>query len=502
MSLSKKIILTVRDYSVRLSSPIKLYQNDQLYLIFEINKYGIDVAGTNNQYETIMPINPLKANLFFETPLGTDSIESADIIGNTVIFHLESEHTQYIGVSKMQIQLIDEECCQITLPDFPFEVRENIYDNAPLLRTVLLSDEEDTLLVDENGNALNVGTEVVSQTYAIATAESSMLDITTKQIKDYNLDTNITGVEDILVQDEGVTKRVKVSGLIQGSINLNNYYTKTEIESEYYTKEEVKTIINETPDPIADDIIFTTDMTTVSSLGGISAGTDLNNMSVQEVLTKLLFPYVAPTVNASLTYSPTGNTFEYGNLVVITAINGTVTKKSEAITSVKFLDSSTVLQEITNGVSGTGSYKYTFSTPITISSNLSNTRFRFSVTDSSNKTYYANTTNINFYYPYYFGVIEENEMLTNSLFTNLTKRVEAKGDKTNNYTTSNQCMLIAYPKSYGELKKILDANSFDVTGTFTKSEFNIIGLDGTSQPYYVYINNASSVTNFRMTFQY
>ena len=502
MSLSKRIILTVRDYTVRLSSAIKLYQNDQLYLIFEINKYGIDVDGMDNQYETIMPINPLKANLFFETPLGTDSVESVDIIDNTVTFHLESRHTQHIGISKMQIQLIDEGCCQITLPDFPFEIRENIYDNVPLLRTVLLSDEEDTLLVDENGNALNVGTEVVSQTYAIATVESSMHDITTKQIKDYDLDTNITGVEDILVQDEGVTKRVKVSGLIQGNINLNDYYTKTEIESEYYTKEEVKTIINETPDPIADDIIFTTDMTTVSPLGGISAGTDLNNMSVQEVLTKLLFPYVAPTVSASLTYNPSGNIFECGNSITITAINGTVTKKSDSIISVRFLDSSTILQEITSGVGNTASYRYTFPTPITITSNLPNTRFRFSVTDASNKTYYANTVNVNFYYPYYFGVINENEELTNELFSTLTKKVEAKGNKTNDYTTSNQCMLMAYPKSYGELKKILDANSFDVTATFTKNEFNVVGLDGTSQPYYVYINNASSVTNFRMTFQY
>ena len=93
MSLSKRITLTVRDYTVRLSSAIKLYQNDQIYLIFEINKYGIDVDGMDNQHETIMPINPLKAELFFETPLGIDSVESADIIDNKVTFHLEKKKT-------------------------------------------------------------------------------------------------------------------------------------------------------------------------------------------------------------------------------------------------------------------------------------------------------------------------------------------------------------------------------------------------------------------------
>ena len=39
------------------------------------------------------------------------------------------------------------------------------------------------------------------------------------------------------------------------------------------------------------------------------------------------------------------------------------------------------------------------------------------------------------------------------------------------------------------LSKILDANSFDVTGTFTKNELIVTGLDGTEQDYYVYVNN-------------
>ena len=84
----------------------------------------------------------------------------------------------------------------------------------------------------------------------------------------------------------------------------------------------------------------------------------------------------------------------------------------------------------------------------------------------------------------------------------MTKKVEAKGNKTHSFTTFNECMIIAYPKTYGSLKKILDQNSFDVTATFTKSEVVVVGLDGTEQKYYVYRNNASTVSNFKMTFQY
>lgn len=480
MALSKKIILTVSGHTIRLSTPINLFQNDQIYLMFEINEYGIDVKNGTSDKKTIMPINPLEATLYIETPLGLDNVESASIIDNNIVFHIESKYTQFIGTSKMQIKLTDKDCCQITLPHFEFEIKENIYDNIPLLKNVLLADEDGSLVIDENNNVLNVGTEIYAKPVDNAL---TIEDITTRQIQDFNLDNNVTGEEDILIQDNGVTKRVKASKLIKDTVAIENGF--------FYTKDEID-----------EEIIFDTDTLTPISLGGINAGTDLNNLSLQEIITKLLFPYVAPNISASLSYDPTGTIFEYGNSVMINSIKGNVIKKSDEIINISFLDSSTVLQEFTDDIGNGGNYSFIFSTPIIITSNLSSNRFRMKVVDKSNNIYYANTNNINFYYPYYFGVVNEDYELTNDLFLTFTKKVEAKGTKNNNYTTNNQRMVIAYPKSYGELKKILDANSFDVTNTFIKNEFNIIGLDNTDQSYYVYINNASSVTNFKMTFQY
>ena len=63
-------------------------------------------------------------------------------------------------------------------------------------------------------------------------------------------------------------------------------------------------------------------------------------------------------------------------------------------------------------------------------------------------------------------------------------------------------MVIAYPKAYGTLTKITDPNNFDVTGTFVVSELIVNCLDNTNQAYYVYINNASTVSNFRLTFTF
>jgi hypothetical protein len=182
-------------------------------------------------------------------------------------------------------------------------------------------------------------------------------------------------------------------------------------------------------------------------------------------------------------------------------MTGTVVEKSENILQVSFLDGSTVLNVRTDVDNG-GTFTYTLEQPILIVSNMANTRFRVSVTDAANKTYYANTTAINFYYPYYYGVVNDGVILTGDVITSLQKQVTAKANKTYKYTTNNQRMVIAYPKSYGQLKTIKDQNNFDVAATFTLHEMSVTGLDGIPQTYYVYMNNASTLENFSITYSY
>lgn len=127
MALSKQITLTIDGYKIKLSSELKFYQNDQLNLVFEIVENTINVKD-GVPTRTIIPINPLQAVLYFETPLGVDSVESGEIVENAVVFHLTSEQTQHIGVSRMQIQLTDGDCCRLTLPPFEFEIQKGIYN--------------------------------------------------------------------------------------------------------------------------------------------------------------------------------------------------------------------------------------------------------------------------------------------------------------------------------------------------------------------------------------
>ena len=63
-----------------------------------------------------MLIVPLSAFLIVETPNNVDSNESVGVIDDEIHFHLNGKYTNFIGVSRMQIILTDEDCCRIALP--------------------------------------------------------------------------------------------------------------------------------------------------------------------------------------------------------------------------------------------------------------------------------------------------------------------------------------------------------------------------------------------------
>lgn len=242
---------------------------------------------------------------------------------------------------------------------------------------------------------------------------------------------------------------------------------------------------------------FVTDVLTVNPLGGITAGTNLNGLTVKEILNKLLYPYVKPIVSAK--GNPNGGIFEKGKNQVITNVQVSVTKKSEKITKIEVFDGANSLgvQE-GDAVAGGGTYNFTVNIPV----ESVNKTLTAKVTDASNTVTSANTASFTFVYPYYTGIAAENAEINEEFIKGLTKKVEVRGNKTVAYTCNNEKMVFAYPKAYGVIKQIFDPNNFDVTGTFIRTEVSITGLDGTAQAYYVYTNGASTVDNFNMRFNY
>ena len=255
---------------------------------------------------------------------------------------------------------------------------------------------------------------------------------------------------------------------------------------------------------IADVEVFSTDITTVNAFGGIPAGADLNGMTTREILNKLLFPYVAPSIGGA-TASPNGGTYEKGDVKTITQVSITITKKSEPITSVALYNGSNKLAEKTgDAVKNGGTITFTnLSVKVPTDGNQLTVKVTYPDANGTAKTESKNTTALTFVYPYYYGVCADGATINEALVEGLTKKIESKGNKTDwSFTCDNQCMVFAYPKAHGVLKKIVDPNNFDITGSFTKHEVNVTGLDGTTQAYYVYVNGASTVSGFKVDFNY
>ena len=230
------------------------------------------------------------------------------------------------------------------------------------------------------------------------------------------------------------------------------------------------------------------------AVGGIPKGyvPDADGVEVVDMIDKLLHAYVAPQVSASA--SPTnGGVFEVGTSQQVTAVTVNITLGSTGIKKIEVFDGGSSLGSLTSGIQA-GANTVTLTEALTISSNK---QLSVTVTDNEDKTVTAKTGTFTFVNPYYYGAIAATATPTEELIKAATKSVTTKGNKTFNFTCSNQKMLFAYPKSYGALSKILDQNNFDVTDTFTQTEVSVDGVD-----YYAYTNAASTVSNFKMMFNY
>ena len=110
----------------------------------------------------------------------------------------------------------------------------------------------------------------------------------------------------------------------------------------------------------------------------------------------------------------------------------------------------------------------------------------FILTASDGENTVSKSIGYKFVTPYYVGV-STTDVLTETEITALTKKVETKGSKTVDYTTSQSYMVFAYPKSYGAINSIIDQNGFNITDSFIQNTLTINSVE-----YYVYISNQCS----------
>ena len=242
----------------------------------------------------------------------------------------------------------------------------------------------------------------------------------------------------------------------------------------------------------ANDTKYDSRVASTVAVGGIPKGylPPEDGIEAVDLLDKLLHAYVSPSVSAA-TKPVNGGVFEIGTTQKITGVTANITQGSAALKKVEVFDGSLSLGAKDSGVvSGANSVDF----DLDISTNKT---LKVTVTDAEDKQVSVNTGTFTFVSPYYYGAIDASAPVNSDAILALQKIVQVKGNKSFNFTCNNQKMVYAYPKSYGVLSKIFDANSFDVTGTFTRQEVTV-----GSVAYYVYVNEASTVSAFKMTFNY
>ena len=155
MALSKEITLTIKDYSITLSSAIKFYVNDCVDLIFILNRWGID---NDNGVKEANPFDlaGITADLLVENPGLNDTIEPTTINQNRIVFRFTNKYTRLEGIGRMQLRLRDDDEYELKLPPFSYEIQKSINEMLDDRNEVTLATEDGMALLTEDGNMLNL----------------------------------------------------------------------------------------------------------------------------------------------------------------------------------------------------------------------------------------------------------------------------------------------------------------------------------------------------------
>ena len=259
---------------------------------------------------------------------------------------------------------------------------------------------------------------------------------------------------------------------------------------------------------VGDNLIYTSADATTIKVGGIEKDTVFEDgITVLELIDAMLHPYVAiknPSLSITRTLNGANNTatvLEKGQEIVITAAKASWTEGTKKVSSIIIKNGSTQIgtgAPASKGANGAAaSYTVTLSPSVAITSD---TTISASITDGET-TLTANASKISFVYPYYAGVVAAGTELTADVVSSLTKKVQAKTGTTEHTFNTNGVeaqIVFAYPYT-GALTSVMDPNNFQNVDSFTKSTVSIVGLDGSSQSYSVWVANMN-VDSFKLKF--
>jgi len=213
------------------------------------------------------------------------------------------------------------------------------------------------------------------------------------------------------------------------------------------------------------------------TLGGVTAGSNFeensnngDNWTIKEVLRKILYPHVKPSLYISVNNNSTNSKFaEVGTTNSISlsySIIGYPRNESEYISNYQIKNETDNIILLTHssieqlpGFVESGIYS-----TISIYTDVPNSFFTFSLTVFDGTTYSV-SDNIEFISPYFIHIDQQNYEFTNSDLSTLanisTKIIKPKEDYIDvEFNSENEYLYFCYPYSYGDISKIKDPNGF------------------------------------------
>lgn len=309
--------------------------------------------------------------------------------------------------------------------------------------------------------------------------------------------TDLEDIDDPVVGDVYVVLDIKAFYAFNGEkfvpfylpIDLSNYLTKDET----YTRTQIDQLLKQISLESAVDLYDFPDKPTNVALGNIPIGytSPPGGITASDLIYLATHKDEAPTVN--LVVVPTTGYRKKGTSVTGVKLTAAVGRKTFPISSVKFYSNTAMIENI-NPVSE-NSASYSFNVPTSVKTT---TAFKVIVTDTAGKTSSA-TLSYTFVDPIYIGSSDKPlNNITSDDVLKLTEFIRPKENTAHNFTHQNKYRVMAYPKSYGSLTAILDANNFPENGAFTTKELTINNII-----YLVYVSNISAtLNNFKTEFKF
>ena len=216
-------------------------------------------------------------------------------------------------------------------------------------------------------------------------------------------------------------------------------------------------------------------LTATVEIGTVTNGkTYAKGTKLEQIIRDMLIKYTPPAVSLSTT--PSTRLYDVvTDSVAIILLKANVTKKTNPVTKVAFYVGDTLLNEITSGVASGGNFQFQYNPATAI---RTDTTFKATATDGKQTT--TSTFSIKFVGKSYYGICDAgvsdpDETIIKSGNTILK---DTKAWTYSGITADYAKVFYAFPKSFGEITKVVDpVNNLVYTNDFQKSVQTIDGIE-------------------------